>query len=300
MKHTTKGIYAINLTALLLGGTTLFPKVISLSASSITFGRSVVAGLGLLLFLIAAKEPIKITSGKDSIIIPGLGILLTLHWVSLFYAIQVSTVAVAVISLYTYPVITVFLEPLFSGERLKFRDVLTAAIVFAGIIMIVPKFDISNDISKGVAAGIFSAITFALRHILHRKYTSHYPGSTIMFYQIIVVVIALLPFIDIKNSIPNQTDLILLIVLGIFFTALPHSLFAYSLRFIKAKTVGIIASMQPLYATVFGIIILGEIPLFNTIIGGLLIVGCAMYESFKTSSEKVSGDVQIVHQSAQQ
>ncbi len=300
MKHTTKAIYAINLTALLLGGTTLFPKVISLPASTIIFGRSVVAGLGLLLFLVAAKEPIKITSGKDALIIPGIGILLTLHWVSLFYAIQVSTVAVAVISLYTYPIITVFLEPLFSGERLKFRDVLTAAIVFTGIILIVPKFDISNDISKGVVAGIFSAITFALRNILHRKYTSHYPGPTIMFYQIIVVIVALLPFIGIKNSIPNQTDLILLIVLGIFFTALPHSLFAYSLRFIKAKTVSIIASMQPLYASVFGIIILGEIPLLNTIIGGILIMVCAIYESFKISSEKVSGGMQVVHQTAQQ
>lgn len=300
MKYTTKGIYAINLTALLLGGTTLFPKVISLSASSITFGRSVVAGLGLLLFLVASKEPIKINSGKDSFIILGLGILLTLHWVSLFYAIQVSTVAVAVISLYTYPIITVFIEPIFSKERLEFRDILTAVIVFTGIILIVPKFDISNDILKGVVAGIFSAIAFALRNILYRKYTSHYSGSTIMFYQIIVVIVALLPFTGIAKSIPNQTDLILLIVLGVFFTALPHSLFAYSLRFIKAKTVSIIASMQPLYATVFGIVILGEIPLFNTIIGGLLIMVCAIYESFKTSSVKVSGEVQIVSQTTKQ
>ncbi len=91
--------------------------------------------------------------------------------------------------------------------------------------------------------------------------------------------------LDIQNTIPNQADLILLIILGIFFTALPHSLFAYSLRSIKAKTVSIIASMQPLYATIFGIIILDEIPLLKTIIGGILIVSCAMYESFKLSSE---------------
>ncbi len=90
---------------------------------------------------------------------------------------------------FTYPVITVLLEPVFSGEWLKFSDVLIATIMFAGIIIIVPKF----DISKGVIAGIFSAITFSLRNILHRKYTSHYPGPTIMFYQIIVVIIALLP-----------------------------------------------------------------------------------------------------------
>jgi len=284
MKQNTSGIIAINIAALLLGGTILFAKLISMPAVSIIFGRAIIALIALFVFSLIAKQPLKISSKNDFIVIAALGILMALHWTSLFHSIQISTVAIASISLYTYPIITVFLEPLFLKEKIKFQDIIMAALVFAGILLIIPEFTIKNDITMGVIVGLFSALTFALRNIIQRKYVIHYPGTTLILYQIIIVIIALIPFIDFKSNLPANTNMIYIIVLGIFFTATPHSLFAFSLNNLKAKSVSIIASMQPFYATIFGVIILNEIPTIKVIFGGLLIVACAMYESFKVSS----------------
>ena len=51
--------------------------------------------------------PIRLFNGSDVRCFAGN------DWVSYFYAMQVSSVAIGVVALYTYPVITVFLEPLF-------------------------------------------------------------------------------------------------------------------------------------------------------------------------------------------
>ncbi len=285
MKETTKGIISINLSSVLMGGTTLFAKLITMSVPSIIFDRSVIAIFALLIFIFSIGKPVKIYSKKEAFILLGLGLLMTLHWISLFYSIQISTVAVGMISLFTYPVITVFLEPLFFNEKTHPRDILIALIVFGGILLIIPEFTISNNITKGVLFGILSALIFAVRNIIQRKYMSHFPGTTIMFYQVIIIVVILFPFMDLKAIIPNRLNLIYLVILGIFFTALPHSMLSYSLSILKAKSVSIISSMQPLYATILSVIILQEIPSLNTIIGGIFITACAMYESIRLSHE---------------
>jgi drug/metabolite transporter (DMT)-like permease len=163
-------------------------------------------------------------------------------------------------------------------------DCLLAALVFFGIILIIPEFTLSNNLSRGVFAGIFSALTFSLRNIIQRKYISHYPGTTIILYQLIVIIILLLPFARFKNPLPDHNNLVLLVVLGIFFTALPHSLFAFGLNNLKAKTVSIIASLQPAYATLFAFLVLGEIPDGKVILGGMIIVSCAVFESLSQSN----------------
>lgn len=48
------------------------------------------------------------------------GLFMGIHWVTYFYALQWSNVAIGMLSLFTYPVITAFLEPLFFKTHFKF------------------------------------------------------------------------------------------------------------------------------------------------------------------------------------
>ena len=63
------------------------------------------------------------------------------------------------------------------------------------------------------------------------------------------------------------------------FTAVPHTLFAHGLLHLKAKTASLIACVQVVYAAVFAVLFLGEMLSLNIIIGGLIIVSAAMFES---------------------
>jgi drug/metabolite transporter (DMT)-like permease len=50
--------------------------------------------------------------GRDWLLMLLCGLLMCVHWVTYFHAMQVSTVAIGMIALYTYPVMSVLLEPL--------------------------------------------------------------------------------------------------------------------------------------------------------------------------------------------
>ena len=71
----------------------------------------------------------------------------------------------------------------------------------------------------------------------------------------------------------------LLILLGVVFTALPHTLFAHGLLHLKAKTASLIACVQVVYAAIFAALLLGEWLTLNVVFGGLVVVSAAMYES---------------------
>lgn len=109
-----------------------------------------------------------------------------LKWspITYFHAIQISTVAVGIISLYTFPIMTSFLEPLFDREMVQFGNIIRAAIVFAGILLIVPKFELSNQTTAGVLWGLVSAALFSVRNITVRKKLGHLSSITVMCYQL--------------------------------------------------------------------------------------------------------------------
>lgn len=78
-------------------------------------------------------------------------------------------------------------------------------------------------------------------------------------------------------------DWLLLLLVGVVFTATPHALFASSLRSLSATTAGLISCLQPLYGSILAIILLHERPDILTIIGGLLVVSAAIFETWSVS-----------------
>jgi len=280
MRATQNSLLSLHSAVFILGITALFSKFIALSALDITLIRSIFACIALALFTVYLKESLLLNKPRDYFIVFIPGALLASHWVTFFYSMQISSVAIGVIALYTYPVITVFLEPLFHGERPHITDILSAAIVFFGIYLMTPDFSFSNQVTQGIAWGILSALLFSLRNIIQRRYFSHQPARQALFYQSLVVVILLLPFSG--NNIDSFTkwQWSQLFILGVFFTALPHTLLAYSLRHLKAKTAGLIGCLQVVYATVFATFLLNEFPDASIITGGTLVVSAAIYESY--------------------
>ena len=244
--------------------------------------RSVVAIAVLMLLIYWQGGSLRLKNKTDYAVALLLGLFLASHWVTYFHSMQISTIAVGVISLYTFPIITVFLEPFFHGEKIHLKDVLSALAVLFGIYLLVPEFSLDNQNTQGLLWGIFSALLFALRNIVQRRYFAHYSAKHSLFYQVLVTFIVLLPFSYAVVPGVSSFQWGQLGVLGIFFTALPHTLFSYSLLHFKAKTAGLVACLQVVYATSFAALLLGEFPEISTVIGGLIVVAAAMFETITT------------------
>jgi drug/metabolite transporter (DMT)-like permease len=208
-------------------------------------------------------------------------VLLCVHWITFFHSMQVSNIAVGMLSLYAYPVMTVFMEPLLKGTKIDWGDVASGMFVVVGIYFLVPEFDFANNMTQGVLWGVVSAFTFALRNLLLGHWFSGQSSARSMSYQVLIVALLMTPVILTSTHKPTHVDWGLILVLGLFFTAFSHTLFGYALRYLKAKTVALVACMQPVYGVLDGVIFLHSIPDTATFIGGAIIVTAAVYESLR-------------------
>lgn len=73
--------------------------------------RAILAFFVLFLFCKWKRISFKAQRGDFPIILIT-GFLMGAHWVAYFYALKLSSVAIGMLSLFTYPVLTAFLEPL--------------------------------------------------------------------------------------------------------------------------------------------------------------------------------------------
>ena len=282
MDAVKKSLISLHFTVVLLGGTALFSRLIPLGASDITLIRSVFACIALFAFLTLTKDKLSLRSRRDYLIATGLGVLMALHWISYFAAMQYAGVSVGMIALFTFPVITVLIEPFFEKTGLVWQDIVSALTVIVGVYLIVPESSLENEVTLGVLIGIGSAILYAFRNIIHRKHFKQYSGAKAMAWQTLVIIAVLLPTISSSISEATTRDWLMLLLLGTVFTALPHALIAATLRHLRAKTFSLIACMQPLYGVALAIIVLDESPTFRTLIGGVLITSASVYETLNT------------------
>ncbi len=286
MQSQQQSLIYLHIAVLLFGGTALFAKLIGLNALDITAYRAAIAGVAICVLLTLQKKPIKLHHAKDYVIAILLGVAVGIHWVTYFVGMQLAGITVGMLAFFTYPVITVFLEPLFNKSKPKAKDIISAVVVIIGIYLLIPNVNLGDDITLGVMTGVVSALFFALRNITHKRYFSEYGGPQTMFYQTLVASLMLCAFIEVPITQINDTDLILLLIAGVVFTAMPHSLFAASLKHLSAATAGLISCLQPLYGTILAIIILHERPSVMTLIGGALIVSAACFETWSISRKK--------------
>ncbi|WP_413401253.1 DMT family transporter [Pseudoalteromonas sp. KJ71-7] len=286
MQPQQQSLIYLHIAVLLFGGTALFAKLIGLNALDITAYRAAIAGVAICVLLTLQKKPIKLHHAKDYVIAILLGVAVGIHWVTYFAGMQLAGITVGMLAFFTYPVITVFLEPLFNKSKPKAKDIISAVVVIIGIYLLIPSVNLGDDITLGVVTGVVSALFFAIRNITHKRYFSEYGGPQTMFYQTLVASLMLCAFIEVPITQINDTDLILLLIAGVVFTAMPHSLFAASLKHLSAATAGLISCLQPLYGTILAIIILHERPSVMTLIGGALIVSAACFETWSISRKK--------------
>lgn len=282
MKPFTKSIIEVNIAVLLFGFAAIFGKVIKQSPLTITFGRVFFAAIALGLFMLLKRQNFKICSPKDIKDLILLGGLFAFHWFTFFQSIKVSNIAIAVLTFSTFPVFVTFIEPYMSKEKIKIFDIVIAIMTFIGILLIVPKYDLSDKMTQGSLWGIAAGFSAALLTILNKFLVKKYPSTIISFYQCFISTLLLLPFITFERPVLALNDFYLIVLLGVIFTSLSQTLFIQSMINIKAQFASIITCLEPIYGIIFAAILLNEIPTVRTIIGGFVILSTILYATINT------------------
>ncbi|ACN16612.1 RhaT [Desulforapulum autotrophicum HRM2] len=271
---------AIHLAVVLFGFAGLFGKFLTCTPLVIVFGRTAFAALALLPLVLASKaNPLGEKTPRLKVYILQ-GVLLAVHWCTFFLSIQISTVALGLLTFSTFPLFTTLLEPFFFKQQIKQKDLVMALIVFAGLILVLPSFDFSQKPAQGAVWGTVSGFTFALLAIFNKKNLTFEPPVRLAFFQNLFAAATILPiFIFVPQTVPAPGEIILIATLGIVFTALAHTLFISSLEGLRATTVSIITCLEPLYGIILAALLLHEIPGLRMVAGGTIIVLSTLFAS---------------------
>jgi len=287
VNNRNMGVMTTLIAITLLAGNGYFAKGLVADTLALTLLRSVIAAISILMFVWGSGQKIRLEKRRDYAICYLAGLLLGVHWLCFFYSMRVSTVALGMTTLYTYPIISLWLEVLIFKKKVHSLDCINTLIVVTGIVLIgMPQVmgisdgqllskEASTNNLLGVGLGLTSALCFAARNILQQQFLNTYTPHKTIFYQVIMISCLMLIFFgaeifqNLSLNLAKQEGM-QWILFGVFFTALPHSLMASGIKNIGAKSVSIIGCLQPVIGAFIAYLVLDE--LFSN----LIVIGCVV------------------------
>jgi drug/metabolite transporter (DMT)-like permease len=286
-KHTIH-LFELSLATLFISTSGALGRFIDMPTPVIIWWRSALALIFLYIFCRYKKINLKLHSKKDvpTFIISAL--FLGAHWITYFYALKLSNVAIGMLSLYTFPVITALLEPLFVKVKFDPMHIVLGFLVLLGIYILSPEFSLESTHVKGILFGLLSAVFYALRILILKQLAIQYNGTMLMLYQLLILTIVLSPVLYLMGTSGINTQFPYVLILALVTTAIGHTMFVRSLKYFSASSASIINSMLPIYGILIAYIFLNEIPSRNTLIGGLLIFSTVIIEGLRSKKKKQS------------
>ncbi|WGK64139.1 DMT family transporter [Croceiramulus getboli] len=275
---------SLNLAMLLISTSGVLGRYITLWPVVTIAYRALLALLVLSAYLWWKKASIRIEK-KDLGMILLSGLLMGAHWVLYYEALRRSTVAIGMLTIFTYPALTALLEPLFLRSRLQWFHIGLALLVLVGVSLLVPEFSLEHEYTQAAGFGLLSALAYALRNIILKTKVRRYSGSLLMTTQLLVIALVLSPFLFAAEGTAVSNALPYLLILAILTTAVGHTLFVMSFKHFSITAASIMSSVQPVYGILLGVLFLGEVPPGRTLLGGLLIVVAVALEGIKSSRD---------------
>ncbi|USK70040.1 DMT family transporter [Peribacillus asahii] len=226
--------------------------------------RALSATLFLVIYIIFKNRQllkIKVTDSKYFI---GTGIFsfVLFNW-CVFSAIKETSISVATILLYTAPAfVTIFSRFIFK-ELLTTRKILALLITFIGcsfVIGILPNTNESISL-YGLILGLGSGLFYALYSIFGKFALRKYNSLTVTAYTFLFAAIAVTPFSGLWLVVPLFSDIkvwVYIIGLGFLSTMLPFIFYTKGLNTIESSQASIIATIEPVVASLVGFLIFHE------------------------------------------
>lgn len=281
MQTLSKNFLYVHLVVLFFAFSSLFGELITLPALIIVLGRVFFSSTFLFIFFRYNKETIQLSKRIDHTYLALMGIILVIHWATFFQSVQLSILAIGLLTFSIFPLLVPYMENSFFKEKLKLSDLIMANIMLCGILLILPNFEIANATIQGMLYGFIAGFTYANLSLINRKCIKKYCSLVISLYEQAVTTTFLLPFLFIETPKFSTNDILLLMILGTIFTGIAHALFIHGWKSICAKTSGIVTYFEPVYGIIIATMMIQVIPTINEMFGAIIILGTVLYHSFR-------------------
>ena len=198
-----------------------------------------------------------------------------------FQAMNYMSLSVAAILLYTAPAFVVILSALLFREPFDKRKVTALGLAFAGCCLV---SGLGSDVKlslQGILFGLGAGIGYALYSIFAKFAIERgYESNTINFYtQFFAALGAALIWgaeEPLKIAVSSPTLLFWTLALGVITCFLPYMLYTYSLTGLEAGRASIYANVEPVVATIVGVVLFRETMTIQNFAGIVLVMSAVL------------------------
>jgi len=260
MRTTRKALWQIHLCVLLWGFTAILGKLISLPALALVWWRMALVTTALLL-LPRVWRGLRALPARLLLAYAGIGVLVSLHWLTFYGAIKLANASVAVSCIALAPVFMSLLEPRITGRAFVPRELWLGAAVVPGVALVVGG--VPGGMLAGIAVGTLSALLVAVFGACNKRLVQRADPLTVTCVELgagwlFLSLLAPLLGNAVLPALPTLRDAWLLLVLALACTLLPFVLSLVALRHLSAYSAQLAVNLEPVYAIALAALLLGE------------------------------------------
>ena len=266
MTDSRKAFLQIHFCVLLWGFTAILGKLITLPALPLTWWRMLIV-VAALACVPRVWRGLRAMPARLRWAYAGIGVLVALHWLTFYGSIKLANASVGATCMALATVFTALLEPKLAGRAFSRRELLLGIAVLPGVALVVGGVPV--DMRLGIAVGALSALFVALFGSLNKRLVERADPMTMTALELgagtlaltaLAPVIALLfpAFAGDLLALPGPRDALMLMALALACTLLPFVLSLVALRHMSAFGAQLAVNMEPVYAIILAIVLLGE------------------------------------------
>jgi drug/metabolite transporter (DMT)-like permease len=271
------------LAGVLFGTAAVFIRLLEgVDVFAIAFWRLAIAFLILAATIFLLKKPFSVSLFKKNFSqVLFLGLLLGLHFVLFVSAVMDTTILNATVLVNTTPIWSLMISVLILGVKPTRLAVLGLIVSVIGVSIIAyadaasPTFSLNL---KGDLEALLAALAEAFYLSYGRDTRRKVPILSLMLFIYMLSTFAVLAASVLVKSPPIVSSIsleafLILVGLGILPTALAHTSYFSSLSSLKSFETATLALLEPIVATLIGVLIFAEIPNALFILGAVFVLG---------------------------
>lgn len=271
-----KHYFHLHFLVFIAGFTAILGDLISIGSIPLVWFRMLIAVVLMLLFIAVSKTKIRLS--KTIILKFALaGVIIALHWITFFEAINQSNISVTLATFSTGAFFASFLEPIFFKRKIKAYEILFGVMVFIGLILITRS---ELRFINGIILGISSAFLSSLFAVINGKFIQQYNAVVISVYEFLSGILFITIFILLfKGGFSSEffilklSDWMYLLILGSICTAYAFIASVYIMRYISPYTVVLSYNMEPIYGIILAVMLFPEKEIMSPLFyAGMIII----------------------------
>ena len=279
MSSHSRALLQIHFCVVLWGFTAILGRLITLPAATLVWWRMVLVTFALLLvrsfWLGLRRMPMRLIWTYA-----GIGVLVALHWLTFYASVKLANASVAATCMALTTVFVAFVEPWIARRKFDTRELLFGLAVIPGVALVVGGTP--TGMRLGIAIGALSALLVAVFGSLNKRFIGDSAALSVTGIEMgagAIVMTLLVPVLLPGNEwqvLPDSRDALYLVGLALGCTLLPFALSLVALRHLSAFTTALAVNMEPVYAILLAMLLLGEQrqldPAFYAGVGIILVV----------------------------